>query len=179
MLFDDWKLKWGQPNPEPLMSNFIRKPTSGIQTKTGAMQILQDAYVDDDGSGYHPGEESGYGITSFNPDIDGSGWAWTNDPMANKNRYKPRTFDNVGYQRALSRWEKLEDEKAKQQAIFQDMAMGTPQQATSAATGRFGGGGNSFEIEPQNVSAMSKNSMAQLSDFNVSDYPFLKKWRNV
>jgi hypothetical protein len=121
-------------------------------------------------------------------DFQGATWQNPNAQSVNPHMIGPQsaptyggartpTFDNVGYQRALSRWETLEDEKAKQQAIFQEMAMGTPQQATSAPTGKFGGGGNSFKIEPQNVSAMSKNSMAQLSDFNVPDYPFLKKRR--
>ena len=85
------------------------------------------------------------------------------------------TFDNVGYQRALGRWESLEDEKAKQQAIFQDMAMGTPQQASGAATGKVGGGNANLEITPFGVTAMRKNTRPTLSDFDVPH--FLKKWR--
>jgi hypothetical protein len=86
-----------------------------------------------------------------------------------------QNLDNVGYQRALGRWQALEDEKAKQQAIFQEMARGTPRQASLAPTGKIGGGNSSLEISPFDVTARSKNTMQTLSDFDVPH--FLKKWR--
>ena len=91
------------------------------------------------------------------------------------NTYTP-TYDSAGYNRALERWKLLEDEERKQQAIFQDMAMGTPQQASLAQMGAKKGGGNSnLEITPFGVTAMRKNTRPTLSDFDVPH--FLKKWR--
>jgi hypothetical protein len=175
-MFDDWKWKFGQPNPEPQMSDFmIGKPTSGIQTQTGALQRVQNSRVYDDGSGQHPGEESGYGITRFKP-FEGDGFSWTHDPMANKDRYKPRTYDSAGYNTALGRWQKIEDEKAKQQALFQEMALGTPSQ-TSAAQGGSVGKPTDLKTSIFDVSSGPKNTMATLEDFNVPDIPFLKRWR--
>lgn len=85
------------------------------------------------------------------------------------------TFDNVGYQRALGRWQALEDEKVKQQAIFQEMARGTPRQASLAPTGKIGGANANLKTTPFNVTARSKNTMQTLSDFDVPH--FLKRWR--
>jgi hypothetical protein len=57
------------------------------------------------------------------------------------------------------------------------MAMGTPQQASLAATGKIGGANANLKTTPYDVTARGKNPMSTLSDFNVPDYPFLKRWR--
>jgi hypothetical protein len=85
------------------------------------------------------------------------------------------TYDSKGYNTALERWQLLEDEEKKQQAIFQEMARGTPQQASLAPTGKIGGGNSSLKTSPFDVTARSKNTMQTLSDFDVPH--FLKKWR--
>ena len=121
-------------------------------------------------------------------DFQGATWQNPNARSVNPHMIGPQsaptyggtrtpTFDNVGYQRALGRWQALEDEKAKQQSIFQDMAMGTPQQASLAATGKIGGANANLKTTPYDVTARGKSPMSTLSDFNVPDYPFLKRWR--
>jgi len=173
-MFDDWKWKFGQPNPEPQTSDFftVGKPTSGVQTQTGAMRGLREIPLyATGGSGMHPGKESGYGITRFDP----SG-GWDFDPMANKDRYKPRTYDSAGYNTAYGRWQQIEDEKAKQQALWQELALGTPSQ-TSAPPGAVVGKPTDLKTSIFDVSSGPKNTMATLEDFNVPDIPFLKRWR--
>jgi hypothetical protein len=86
------------------------------------------------------------------------------------------TYDSAGYNTAHDRWQLLEDEKAKQQALFQEMALGTPSQ-TSAAQGGSVGKPTDLKTSIFDVSSGPKNTMATLEDFNVPDYPFLKRWR--
>jgi len=86
------------------------------------------------------------------------------------------TYDSVGYNTALERWQLLEDEDAKQQALWQEMALGTPSQ-TSAPRGAVVGKPTDLKTSIFDVSSGPKNTMATLEDFNVPDYPFLKRWR--
>ena len=88
------------------------------------------------------------------------------------------TYDSAGYNTALERWQQLEDEDAKQQALWQEMALGTPSQ-TSAAQGGSVGKPTDLKTSIFDVSSGPKNTMATLEDFNVPDYPFLKRWRNA
>ena len=138
-LFDNWKWKFGQPNPEPQMGDF-----QGMQKNPN--------------------------VQSISPHI--------NRPQS-PTYGNVNTYDSAGYNTALGRWQKIEDEKAKQQALFKEMAMGTPQQASLAATGKVGGGNANLKTTPFDVTARGKNPMSTLSDFNVPDYPFLKRWRNA
>lgn len=135
-MFDDWKWKFGQPNPEP---------------QIGAFQGMQK----------NPN------VRSISPHIIGP----QSPTYGNVN-----TFDEAGYNTALDRWGQIEDEKAKQQALFQEMALGTPSQ-TSAAQGGSVGKPTDLKTSIFDVSSGPKNTMATLEDFNVPDYPFLKRWR--
>ena len=137
-MFDDWKWKFGQPNPEP---------------QIGAFQGMQK----------NPN------VQSISPHI--------NRPQS-PTYGNVNTFDEAGYNTALDRWEQIEDEKAKQQALFQEMALGTPSQ-TSAAQGGSVGKPTDLKTSIFDVSSGPKNTMATLEDFNVPDYPFLKRWRNA
>ena len=135
-MFDDWKWKFGQPNPEP---------------QIGAFQGMQK----------NPN------VQSISPHI--------NRPQS-PTYGNVNTFDEAGYNTAYGRWEQIEDEKAKQQALFQEMALGTPSQ-TSAAQGGSVGKPTDLKTSIFDVSSGPKNTMATLEDFNVPDYPFLKRWR--
>jgi|TARA_R110000765_G_C18612510_1_gene570610 hypothetical protein len=137
-MFDDWKWKFGQPNPEP---------------QIGAFQGMQK----------NPN------VQSISPHI--------NRPQS-PTYGNVNTFDEAGYNTALDRWGQIEDEKAKQQALFQEMALGTPSQ-TSAAQGGSVGKPTDLKTSIFDVSSGPKNTMATLEDFNVPDYPFLKRWRNA
>ena len=137
-MFDDWKWKFGQPNPEP---------------QIGAFQGMQK----------NPN------VQSISPHI--------NRPQS-PTYGNVNTFDEAGYNKAYGRWEQIEDEKAKQQALFQEMALGTPSQ-TSAAQGGSVGKPTDLKTSIFDVSSGPKNTMATLEDFNVPDYPFLKRWRNA
>ena len=56
------------------------------------------------------------------------------------------------------------------------MALGTPSQ-TSAPPGAVVGKPTDLKTSIFDVSSGPKNTMATLEDFNVPDYPFLKRWR--
>ena len=86
------------------------------------------------------------------------------------------TYDSAGYNTAYDRWRQLEDEDAKQQALWQELALGTPSQ-TSAPPGAVVGKPTNLKTSIFDVSSGPKNTMATLEDFNVPDYPFLKRWR--
>lgn len=142
MLFDDWKWKLGQSNPEPQMSDF-----------QGATWQNPNA-------------------RSVNPHIPGQQLAPTYGGT------RTPTYDSAGYNTALGRWQQIEDEKAKQQALFQEMALGTPSQ-TSAPSGVKVGQPLNIKPSTLNPSAVPKSALAQLSDFKVPGYPFLGRWRNA
>ena len=140
MLFDDWKWKFGRPNPEPQMSDF-----------QGATWQNPNA-------------------RSVNPHIPGQQLAPTYGGT------RTPTYDSAGYNTALGRWQQLEDEKAKQQALYQEMALGTPSQTSAAQGGKFGKP-TDLKTSIFDVSSGPKNTMATIEDFNVPDIPFLKRWR--
>mgnify|MGYP003638945634 CR=1 FL=1 len=119
-MFDDWKWKFGQPNPEP---------------QIGAFQGMQK----------NPN------VQSISPHI---------------NRPQSPTYGNVN----------TYDEAGYNTALDQEMALGTPSQ-TSAAQGGSVGKPTDLKTSIFDVSSGPKNTMATLEDFNVPDYPFLKKWR--
>ena len=131
-MFDDWKWKWGQSNPEPQMSTF-----QGFQKNPNAQSVAGE---------YKP-------INTYTP-----------------------TYNEAGYNTAYDRWRQLEDEDAKQQALWQELALGTPSQ-TSAPPGAVVGKPTNLKTSIFDVSSGPKNTMATLEDFNVPDYPFLKRWR--
>ena len=119
-------------------------------------------------------------------DFQGATWQNPNARSVNPHMIGPQsaptyggtrttTYDSASYNTALERWQLLEDEKAKQQAIFQEMARGTPRQASLAPTGKIGGANANLKTTPFNVTARSKNTMQTLSDFDVPH--FLKRWR--
>jgi hypothetical protein len=153
-MFDDWKWKWGQPNPEPQMSDFQGAMPGTINPANTAAHAVTKASS--------PGRLGTIIATDF-----AGGAAYTPGQP---------TYDSAGYNTAYDRWRQLEDEDAKQQALWQEMALGTPSQ-TSAAQGGSVGKPTDLKTSIFDVSSGPKNTMATLEDFNVPDYPFLKRWR--
>jgi hypothetical protein len=157
--------------PDPM--DFMRKPTSGIQTQTGAMRGLREIPLyATGGSGMHPGKESGYGITRFDP----SG-GWDFDPMANKDRYKPPTIDSAAHKRAEDHWLRMKELDAQKQKIFSDLTAYGNKDLSPAAPSHSYVGESPGEYEPHD-SGLSDTYIDILNPSKYANYDEFERERD-
>ena len=137
---------------------------SGVQTTHGPKIDWQNVPLKEDGSGYHPSWETGYGI-------DKNGWAMYEAERMEANGYKaPDTY-------TAKEVEELKEEYDKQKAIRVKMMNQFAQIAASNATQTPRGGGqvNVGQRPPIQITPLSP--VTQLKQPDILTGPFLGRWR--
>ena len=153
-----------RPTQEMVGTAIPGTAVSGVQTTHGPMQDWQNVPLKENGSGYHPSWERGYGI-------DKDGWAMNKEERIEANRYKaPDTYTSTDVKALQEEYDRQQQILAAQRQQFAELAAGSgtpqPRGAGSVNVGSRG----PIQINPL-------NPVAQIKQPEILTGPFLGRWR--